>query len=154
MTPQEFIERYPPPLQELVQALRALVLEIVPDATEGVSGWGLLAYRVQIGKKSAYWAWIGADGDHAHLGFMYGILLDDPKKLLEGHELKQVRYLTIRRVREIRKREYAKLIRQAAELSGRRDRRALLKLEQEAQRTRDASNVKHHARNEKRETPR
>ncbi len=139
MTPQEFIERYPPPHQELINALRALVKEIVPDATEGVSGWGLLAYRVQIGKKSAYWAWIGADGDHAHLGFMYGILLHDPKKLLEGHELKQVRYLTIRRVREIRKRDFANLIRQAVKISARRDRRALLKLEQAA-------------RNEKRET--
>ncbi|TAH51648.1 MAG: DUF1801 domain-containing protein [Chloroflexota bacterium] len=132
ITPAEFLNAYPPPLRELANALRMFVKEIVPDAVEGVNGWGLLAYRVQMGKKSAYWGWIGADGDHAHLGFEYGILLHDPKNLLEGHNLRQVRYVTIRHPREIRKRDFAKLVRQAVEIAQRSDKRALLKLEQDA----------------------
>lgn len=132
MTPEEFVKKYPPPLQELVNALRALVREIAPDAIEGVNGWGLLAYRVQVGKKSVYWGWIGADGDHAHLGFEYGILLHDPKKMLDGQHLKQVRYLTIRHPREIRKRAFGNFIRQAMEVAQRKDRRAWLKMEQVA----------------------
>ncbi len=163
MTPDEFVRNYSPPQQELVNALRALVKEIVPESIEGVrTGWNLLGYRIPVrgsprrgtNAKSLYWGWIGADGDHAHLGFEYGILLHDPKKLLGGDDLKQVRFLTIRHVREIRKREFAKLIRQAVEIAQSKDKRALLKLEQEAQGTREASNVKRHARNEKREMKR
>ncbi len=135
ITPDEFIEKYPPPHRELVNHLRALIRATVPKAVEGVNvGWGLLAYRIPVGKRLAYWGWIGADGDHAHLGFEYGILLNDPKKLLEGTGT-QVRYLTIRRVRDLRKRDFAALIRQAVEIASRSDKRALLKLEQSARKS-------------------
>ncbi len=132
MTPEEFVQNYPPPLQELTNALRALVRATVPDAIENVNaGWGLLAYRVPLGKVSVYWGWIGADGDHAHLGFEYGILLEDPKNLLEGKGT-QVRYVTIRRASELRKKDFVNLIRQAVTMARRADKRALLKLEQGA----------------------
>lgn len=143
MTPEEFLRTQPPLLQELANYLRALVKETVPDVDESVNaGWGLLAYRVAVGKKSAYWGYIGVDGDHAHLGFEYGVLLNDPKKLLEGKGT-QVRYLTIRHPREIRKKEFAVLIHQAVEIAQMKNKRALLKLEQEARLSkREASNVK------------
>lgn len=132
LTPEEFLDKYPPPLQELANALRALVRETLPDVVESVNaGWGLLAYRVPNGKTTVYFGYIGADGDHAHLGFEYGILLPDPKGLLEGAGT-QVRYLTIRRTREIRKKEFAILIRAAAEIAKHKNKRALLKLEQAA----------------------
>jgi hypothetical protein len=132
LTPKEFLANYPPPLQELANALRALVRATLPDAVESVNaGWGLLAYRVPNGKTTVYVGYIGVDGDHAHLGFEYGILLPDPKGLLEG-EGSQVRYLTIRRTRDIRTKEFAVLIRAAAEMAKNKDKRALLKLEQAA----------------------
>lgn len=132
LSPDEFISHYPPPLRELADALRALVRATLPDAVETVNaGWGLLAYRVPDGKSTAYFGYIGADGDHAHLGFEYGILLPDPQNLLQGKGT-QVRYLTIRHVREIREKEFANLIRTAADIARRQDKRALLKLEQQA----------------------
>jgi hypothetical protein len=135
LSPDEFVENYPPPLRDLANLLRALVKETVPETNEAVNaGWGLLAYRIPIGKREAYWGWIGADGDHAHLGFEYGILLNDSGQLLEG-EGTQVRYLTIRRARDIRKRDFAALIRQAVEIATRKDKRALLKLEQDARKS-------------------
>ena len=127
-----FLGSYPPLLRELANSLRALVRETVPDATESVNaGWKLLAYRIPVGKRTAYWGYIGVDGDHAHLGFEYGILLHDPKKLLQGNGT-QVRYLTIRSKRDVRKQAFADLIRQAVAIASRNDKRALLKLEQQA----------------------
>lgn len=138
MTPDEFVKKFSPPQQELVNALRALVKKTLPNVIEGVNaGWGLLAYRIPVGSKSAYWGWIGADGDHAHLGFEYGILLSDPKKLLQGEPLHQVRFLTIRNTREIRKRDFARLMREASALAQMKNKRALLKLEQGRQKTKD-----------------
>lgn len=132
MSPENFLAAYPPPLQELASALRALMFETLPDVIEGVNaGWGLLSYRVPTGKTSAYFAYIGADGDHAHLGFEYGILLPDPKHLLQG-EGTQVRYLTVRRAKEIRKNDFAALLRAAADIARKPNKRALLKLEQDA----------------------
>lgn len=132
VTPEEFLAKYPPPLQELANALRALVRATLPEVVESVNaGWGLLAYRVPNGKTTAYFGYIVADGDHAHLGFEYGILLPDPNRLLEGAGT-QVRYVTIRRTRDIRKKEYAALIRAAAEIAKDKNKRALLKLEQAA----------------------
>lgn len=64
LSPDEFISHYPPPLRELADALRALVRATLPDAVETVNaGWGLLAYRVPDGKSTAYFGYIGADGD-------------------------------------------------------------------------------------------
>lgn len=133
ITPDEFVQRYPPNLQELANSLRGLVKATLPQVIETVSpGWGLLAYRIPVGSKSAYWGWIGAHEDHAHLGFEYGILLADPKKLLLGQELRRVRFVTIRRPREIRKRDFARFIHQASELAKLKNKRALLRLEQDA----------------------
>ncbi|MBI4674950.1 MAG: DUF1801 domain-containing protein [Chloroflexi bacterium] len=132
VSPEKFLAAYPPPLQELANRLRAVVRETLPEVIEGVNaGWGLLSYRVPTGKTSAYFAFIGADGDHAHLGFEYGILLPDPKRMLEG-EGTQVRYLTVRRASEIRKKDFALLIRAAADIARNPKKRVLLKLEQDA----------------------
>ena len=132
ISPDEFVAAYSPELQELANALRVLVRETLPDVVEGVNaGWGLLSYRVPSGKTTVYFGYIGMDGDHAHLGFEYGILLPDPKHLLQGQGT-QVRYLTIRRVSEIKKKDFAALVRAAAEIARNKNKRALLRHEQSA----------------------
>lgn len=132
LSADEFLAIYPPSLRELANHLRELVRETVPETIESVNvGWKLLAYRTLVGKRAAYWGYIGVDGDHAHLGFEYGIMLDDPNNLLHGDGT-QVRYLTIRSESEIRKQAFADLIRQSVAIASRNDKRALLKLEQQA----------------------
>lgn len=132
ISPDEFVAAYAPELQALANALRALVRETLPDVVEAVNaGWRLLSYRVPMGKTTVYVGYIGMDGDHAHLGFEYGILLPDPKHLLQGGG-RQVRYLTIRQVREIQKKDFAALVRAAAEIARNKNKRALLRHEQSA----------------------
>ncbi len=65
--------------------------------------------------------------EHVHLGFEYGIFLDDPDGVLEGVG-RQVRYVTLRRSAEIRTGVLENLVRQAARVAtmGRSRRLALL----------------------------
>jgi hypothetical protein len=46
--------------------------------------------------KKRYFAWIGPERKHIHLGFEYGVLMNDPDRVLEGAHirLRRVRYLT------------------------------------------------------------
>jgi hypothetical protein len=132
MTLDEFLQNYPPPMQELANRLRALVKKTLPDVNEVVySGWKLIGLRVPSGKSSAYVGYIEACSDHVHLGFEYGILLPDPKKILHGAGT-QVRYLTIRRASDIRSKDFAELIRAATNMALNENKRTLLKLEQDA----------------------
>lgn len=132
-TPEEYLARFEPHLRELANRLRALVRKTLPNVEELVyPGWNLIGYRLPVGKRSVYLGFISSDADHVHLGFEYGILLPDPQKLLQGQGT-QVRYLTVRRASEIRNKPFADLIRAAAQISGSKDKRVLLKLEQDAQ---------------------
>jgi len=140
-TPEQFLSAYPPHLQELANLLRGLVKQTLPKVIETVNtSWGLLGYRVPVGKRTANWGYIGVDGDHAHLYFAYGIMLMDPKHLLEGKG-KKVRYLTIRRAQDIRKRDLTALILEASSIAEMKNKGALLKLEQEARTARSSEDV-------------
>jgi hypothetical protein len=133
-TPEEYLSAYPPPMQELAQRLRALVRQVLPDATETVyPGWKLIGIRVPHGRTGAYVGFIQACSDHVHLGFKYGILVPDPKNLLQGKGT-LVRYVTVRRGSEIRTRDFANLVRAARDISLNKNKHALLLLEQDARR--------------------
>jgi hypothetical protein len=95
--PELFLESYSPGIRRAVERLRAVVKRAVPDAIERVRpGWGLIGYDVPVGKRTRYFAFVWPEPEHAHLGFEYGVWMDDPDGLLQGAHLKlrKVRFVT------------------------------------------------------------
>ena len=96
MPVEAFLETYPPPMLEIVERLRVIVRRATPEATERVRlGWRLLAYDLPIKRTGAYFAWVGAEKTHVHIGFPKGVLMDDPRRVLKGAGItKYARWLT------------------------------------------------------------
>jgi hypothetical protein len=97
LPPELLLEGYSPGIRRAVDRLRAVVKRAVPDAIERVRpGWGLIGYDVPIGKRTRYFAFVWPEPEHAHLGFEYGIWMDDPDNILRGAHLKlrKVRFVT------------------------------------------------------------
>ena len=95
--PELFLEAYPPGIRRAAEQLRAVVKQAVPDAIERVRlGWRLIGYDVPVGRRSRYFAFVWPEPEHAHLGFEYGIWMDDPDNLLRGAHLnlRKVRFVT------------------------------------------------------------
>lgn len=95
--PELFLESYPPGIRRTIERLRAVVKEAVPDAIERVRiGWRLIGYDVPVGKRTRYFAFVWPEVEHAHLGFEYGVWMDDPDNLLQGAHLKlrKIRFVT------------------------------------------------------------
>jgi hypothetical protein len=95
--PELFLEGYSPGIRAAVERLRAIVRTAVPDAIERVRlGWRLIGYDVPVGRRTRYFAFVWPEPEHAHLGFEYGIWMDDPDHLLRGAEIKlrKVRFVT------------------------------------------------------------
>jgi hypothetical protein len=96
-TPEDFLSEFPSDIQMLANDLRALIREGAPDRIEAVyPGWALLGYRIPVGRKSAYWGFVHPTREYVTIGFEWGLLLSDPNDLLEGDDLKQVRFITLR----------------------------------------------------------
>jgi hypothetical protein len=128
LPPEVLLAAYPAPIRAAAGRLRAAVRRAVPDAIEGVrSGWKLIGYRVPAGRKAAYFGFVAPEAVHVHLGFEYGMLLDDPDGLLGGTWLRQVRFFTFQHPDEIRDDVIEPFIREAARLAalGRPERLAL-----------------------------
>jgi hypothetical protein len=97
--PDLFLDGYAPEIRDVADRLRAVVREAVPDAIERVrTGWRLIGYDVSVGRRTRYFAFVAPEPAHVHLGFEYGVWMDDPERLLRGAHLKlrKVRYLTYR----------------------------------------------------------
>jgi hypothetical protein len=96
MPVEVFLETYHPPMREVVDRLRVILKQATPEAEERVRlGWRLLAYDLPIRRNGAYFAWIGAEKTHVHIGFPKGVLMDDPHRLLKGAGItKYARWLT------------------------------------------------------------
>ena len=94
---QAFLADYPDDIREAAEVLRAVVRRAVPDAVEGVRpGWRLIGYEVPYGRRARYFAYVAPEPKHVHLGFEYGVWMDDPHGLLQGAHLglRKVRYTT------------------------------------------------------------
>jgi hypothetical protein len=117
--PEALLAAYPPGHQAVANALRRLVRRAVPTAIERVRpGWGLIGYDVPIGRRTRYFAWVWLQPEHVHLGFQNGVLMDDPDQLLQGAGItKNVRWVTLNSVAEIRAAEFQVLVREAARLA-------------------------------------
>lgn len=117
---EAFLEPYPQPMREVAEALRAIVRQVVPDAIEAVRlGWRLIGYKVPVGRRSVYFAYVAPEPIHVHLGFEHGIFMNDPGGRLEGAHLnlRKVRYLTVRSIDEVDNEAFTGLVREAARVA-------------------------------------
>ncbi len=117
---EAFLESYPGPIRAAAERLRSIVLGAVPDAIERVRpGWRLIGYDLPVAGRGAYFAWISPEPIHVHLGFPNGVLIADPQRRLAGAHLrlKKARYLTFTAADQIRHREAAAFVRDAARIA-------------------------------------
>jgi hypothetical protein len=94
--PEALLDDFPPPMQAIAHRLRRIVKEAMPDAIERVRpGWQLIGYDLPMGRRAVYFAYVAPEIGHVHLGFEWGVLMDDPRGLLHGEGITtQVRWLT------------------------------------------------------------
>ncbi|MEO8272791.1 MAG: DUF1801 domain-containing protein [Chloroflexota bacterium] len=92
---EAFLDACEPPMREIAERLRAIVKAATPEATERVrTGWRLLAYDLPL-KRGAFFAWVFPERKHVHLGFPKGVLMDDPRGLMDGAgQTKYARWVT------------------------------------------------------------
>jgi hypothetical protein len=120
-----FLDSYPSRIREAANELREIVRRTVPDAIEAVRpGWRIIGYSIPVSRRrTRVFGAIGPEPKHCHLFFEYGAFLRDPKRLLEGAELrlKQVRYLTFHSREEVAAgptAEIERLLREAVVVAG------------------------------------
>jgi hypothetical protein len=80
-----FLQAYDPSIANLALALREIILEEVPDASESI----YQVYTVAIwfgfsGKMKDMFCYIATSARHVNLGFPRGSTLPDPNRALEG----------------------------------------------------------------------
>src|SRR3954469_21067803 len=93
---EAFLDAYPPPMQAIAERLRSIVKAAAPEATERIRiGGRLVAYDLPTKRTGAFFAWVGPEPKHVHLGFPKGVLMDDPTGVLHGAGItKYARWLT------------------------------------------------------------
>jgi hypothetical protein len=117
-SPDAFLAPYPGPIRDAANRLREIVQRTVPGALEAVRpGWHLIGYSVPAGRRTPYFGFIAPESSHVHLGFEYGMLIDDPDGELEGTDLRKVRFLTFGHPDEVCERQVGRYIRDAARLA-------------------------------------
>ena len=85
---EDFLERKPEALQDIVFELRNLVAEIAPCATEAIRRGGLSYYDAERGGTvKGGICQIEVHADHVRLAFNHGAFIDDPRGLLVGERL-------------------------------------------------------------------
>ncbi|MEA2545982.1 MAG: hypothetical protein QOI09_1255 [Chloroflexota bacterium] len=117
---QAFLEFYPEPIRRAAERLRRLVLDVEPSAIERVrEGWRIIGYDVPVGRRTRYFAWIGPEPKHVHIGFQHGVLMADPMGRLRGAHLrlKNVRYLTFTSADQIDEEEIVNFVREAVRIN-------------------------------------
>lgn len=115
-----FLEPYSEPIRIAAERLRRLVFQVEPDAIERVrEGWRIIGYDLRIGRRTRYFAWIGPEPKHVHIGFQHGVLMADPNRRLRGAHLrlKNVRYLTFTSADQIDDREIVEFVREAVRIN-------------------------------------
>jgi hypothetical protein len=119
MSVEELLAPYEPIRRETAEALRAIVRRTLPDAIEAVRpGWRLIGYDVPIGRRTRYVAFIWPEPEHVHLGFEYGIFMDDPDGILGGTFLKKVRFVTLTHPGAVPETVVERLLRESVRVAG------------------------------------
>jgi hypothetical protein len=96
-----FLEAYDRHISDLALALREVILEEAPDASESI----YQVYTVAIwfgfsGKMKDMFCYIATNAGHVNLGFPRGSSLPDPNRVLEG-EGKAMRHIKLRSQRDL-----------------------------------------------------
>src|ERR1700747_2589448 len=96
-----FLAAYERDIPDVALALREIVLEEAPDASESV----YQVYTVAIwfgfsGKMKDMFCYITTNAAHVNLGFPRGSTLPDPNRVLEG-EGKAMRHIKFRTMRDV-----------------------------------------------------
>ncbi|MDQ2996482.1 MAG: DUF1801 domain-containing protein [Chloroflexota bacterium] len=121
-TAEQFLATFPPEKQALAEQLRHLIKQTIPNISEAVySGWKLIGYREQDGRRGRYFCFVAPFANRVMLDFEYGVLMADAAGLLEGNG-KQVRYVTLRSQADLRPHELSVLIAEAAMVAATRAR--------------------------------
>ena len=117
--PEALLEDFPPPMQAIANRLRGIVKATLPGAIERVRpGWRLVGYDLPAGRRAVYIGYIAPEPEHVHLGFEWGVLMDDPRGLLQGKGItKQVRWLTFREGDDIDEAACATLLQEAVRVA-------------------------------------
>ena len=110
-----FLEAYDRHIANLALALREVILEEMPDASESV----YQVYTVAIwfgftGKMKDMFCYIATNAAHINLGFPHGSTLPDPNKVLEG-EGKAMRHIKLRSLQDVERPLVRRYIRAAIE---------------------------------------
>lgn len=135
MPPEALLADYPPPIAEVGVRLRDIVRRAAPDAIERVrTGWRIVGYDLPVGRRTVYFCWIMPEPRHIHLGFVQGVAMDDPDRVLDGDgEAKLARWLTFRPSEVPDATELTSLIHEAARVARMsRAERMLRRLEHDA----------------------
>jgi hypothetical protein len=113
-----FLEAYDRPVADLALALREIILEEAPDASESV----YQVYTVAIwfgfsGKMKDMFCYIATNAKHVNLGFPRGATLPDPNRVLEG-DGKVMRHIKIASERDLERPFVRRYIQAAIEQVG------------------------------------
>jgi hypothetical protein len=108
------LDEWPDHLADLALKLRAFVLETGPQLSETIAFNALCYYKAghPFGKIGGNVCLISVRRGAVHLGFIHGASLPDPEGLLRGSG-KAKRHIEIRSGEDIRRRDFAPLIRTA-----------------------------------------
>jgi len=112
-----FLEAYERNISDLALALREIVLEQAPDATESV----YQVYTVAIwygysGKMKDMFCYIATNAKHVNLGFPRGTSLADPNRVLEGNG-KTMRHIKFAKTGDVERPFVRRYIQAAMELA-------------------------------------
>jgi len=110
-----FLESYDRHIADIALALREIILEEVPDASESI----YQVYTVAIwfgfsGKMKDMFCYIATNAAHVNLGFPRGASLPDPNRVLEG-EGKTMRHIKFAGLRDVERPFVRRYIRAAME---------------------------------------
>jgi hypothetical protein len=113
-----YLSAYEPTISDLALALREIILEEAPDASESV----YQVYTVAIwfgfsGKMKDMFCYITTHAGHINLGFPRGATLPDPGRVLEG-EGKAMRHIKFRSMDELERPFVRRYIQAAIEQVG------------------------------------
>jgi hypothetical protein len=103
LDPEKLLQKYPEPVRQLAESLRALIQQIDPELTErAYSGWQAIGYRHP---RAGYLCAVFLFPDMVKLGFEYGALLRDEESRLSSGPSQgtRVRYLEVRTPADIDK---------------------------------------------------
>jgi hypothetical protein len=86
------------PMARIAESLRAVVRRTVPEVLEAVRpGWRLIGYDLPLGRRTSFFCWVWPEAEHVHLGFVNGVLMDDPDGVMLGAGVtRRARWLTFR----------------------------------------------------------